>query len=245
MRTNRPYLHKAIARLAAAGGVALAVASAGLGVAGAATSVPERLTKAQAKAVVGKITLRSAELPGFKAKRHGHERETAAQKRLNGQLNRCVGVGPERSLAKSESPEFTKETKSIFESAQADVTVTYTAAEAVKELTTAHTPRARACLKRYFTESFKSEHRKGAALVSVSVVEATPPALGTTASVALRVTTVVADHGIKVPIYSDIIAFSYGPAEIALTTSSGIQPFPAALEERLYKSLAEQAQAAV
>jgi hypothetical protein len=224
---------------------ALAAACAGATAAAAAgSSAPRRLTRAQAKVVVRKVTLTAAQLPGFKASpHHAPEHETAAEKKLAKQLDRCVGAGPERSLAESKSPEFTREASGALETAQADVNVAYTSSEAEKELKTARTPRARACLKRYFTEGFKGKQFEGAVVSGVSVAEATPPALGTTAAVGLRVTTVLTDHRVRVPIYFDILAFTYGPTEVTLFTSSAFEPFPAALEERLYSSLAERARA--
>ncbi len=225
--------------------MAVACAVAGTTAAAAAgSSAPQRLTRAQAKVVAHKVTLTAAELPGFKAgAHHAPEHETAAEKKLAKQLDRCAGAGPERSLAKSKSPEFTHETSGTLETAQADVDVAYTSSEAAKELNTARTPHARACLKRYFSDGLKEKQFEGATVTGVSVAEATPPALGTTTAVGLRVTIVLTDHGVRVPLYFDILAFTYGPTEVTLMTSSVFEPFPAALEESLYSSLAEQARA--
>jgi hypothetical protein len=228
-------------------GAAVALAIAGMlagapAAALAGSSPPQRLTRAQAKVVVKRVALTAAELPGFKAAaKHVPTHETAKEKELGKELDRCVGAGPERSLAESTSPEFKHEAGGAFETIQADVTVGYTASEAAKELDRARTPRARTCLKRYFTESFKGKQFEGGVVTSVSVADATPPALGTTTAVALRVTTILTDRGVKVPVYFDILGFTYGPTEVTLLASSVVEPFPSALEEGAYASLAKQA----
>jgi hypothetical protein len=210
----------------------------------AASSAPQHLTRTQARVVVRKVALTAAELPGFKAgARHTPTHETAKEKELGKQLDRCVGAGPERSLAESNAPEFKHEKGSTFETIQANVSVAYSASEALKELDIARTPRARVCLKRYFTDDFKGKQFEGATVTSVSVAEATPPALGTSGAVALRVTTVLTDHGVKVPVFFDILGFTYGPTQVTLFTSSVLQPFPSALEEGAYASLAKEARA--
>ncbi len=213
----------------------------------AVLGVPGAITKTQARQLVRKVTLRPADLPGFAAsapREQGHE--TTAEKRLGQQLDRCVGaLGAERSLAEASSPEFTREAQGLSRSVQAEASVAYTSAALARELSLARTGHTRACLARYFERSLGGRHLGRAVLDGVSVSEGTPPTLGTTGSVAWRVTATANADRIRFSLYFDILVFTYGPTEVTLTTSSSLEPFPAAIEERLYSSLVERAKASI
>lgn len=79
--------------------------------------------------------------------------------------------------------------------------------------------------------------------ISLSISHGTPPAPGATGSFGWRITATVAVHNIKLPFYIDILGFVDGPAEVTLTSTGALRPFPSAAQERLYLLLLKRAEA--
>jgi hypothetical protein len=75
------------------------------------------LTRAQAATFAHAVNLRLADVPGFKIVSE-HEHETAAEKRLEHAMLRCVGVGTlgsRHALVEVSSPSFERETNALDE----------------------------------------------------------------------------------------------------------------------------------
>lgn len=200
-------------------------------------------TKAQALAFARAVNLRRADVPGFKVVSE-HEHETAAEKRLEHAMLRCVGVGALGSghgLAEVSSPSFERETNAMDESVQSEVSVAWTSQQATKELAVIRSNHARTCVSHYSDLLLKSQKYHGATFSPVSIAQGTPPAAGATGSFGWRITTSITYHKVTIPLSMDILGFVYGPAEVSLFTSSVPQPFPAATEEQLFSLLLSRA----
>jgi len=215
----------------------------------ARTSASSRsFTKAQAIAFAHAVNLTAADVPGFKVHSE-HEHETAAEKRLEHEMLRCVrALGSHygilegsHGLVEIGSKEFGREANTGEESVQSEVTVVRTPALAAKELAAMRSPQVRVCLSHYLDLLFKSHKYHGATVSPVSISQGTPPAPGATGSFAWRITTTIALHSVTIPIYIDIFGFVEGPAEVSLFTAGVPQPFPAAIEERLFSLLLTRA----
>jgi len=219
-----------------------AVATRADAVAVAKTSAGRRsFTKVQAIAFAHAVNLTAADVPGFKVSSE-HEHETAAEKRLEHEMLRCVGaLGSHHGIVEMGSKEFERETNTGDESVQSAVSVARTPALAAKELAAIRSPHVRACLAHYLDLLFKSHRYHGATVSPVSISQGTPPAPGATGSFAWRITTTITLHSVTIPIYIDIFGFVDGPAEVSLFTAGVPRPFPAATEERLFSLLLTRA----
>jgi len=218
--------------------------------AAAKTSAANRsLTKAQAIAFAHAVNLTAADVPGFKVSSEKNEHETAAEKRLEHEMLRCVRalgshygiVEGSHGLVEMGSKEFGREANTGEESVQSEVTVVRTPALAAKELAAMRSPHVRVCLSHYLDLLFKSHKYHGATVSPVSISQGTPPAPGATGSFAWRITTTITLHSVTIPIYIDIFGFVEGPAEVSLFTAGVPRPFPAATEERLFSLLLTRA----
>jgi hypothetical protein len=219
--------------------------------AGAATP----MTRSQAIVFARAVNLTAADVPGFNAKaKHEHKSRTASEKSLERELQRCTGVGGELSahsgLAEVSSKDFELEHNALQLSVSSEVSVARTAAIAAGELAAIRSGRVQRCLSHYLDLLLKYQllkEQKSHALassISVSVVGGTPPAPGATGSFGWQVSATIAAHGVKLPIYYvDILGFVYGSAEVTLTSSGALKPFPAAIQEHLYWLLLNRAKA--
>jgi hypothetical protein len=197
-------------------------------------------TKAQAIAFAHAVNLTAADVPGFKVSSE-HEHETAAEKRLEHEMLRCVRALGSHGVVEMGSKEFGREANTGDESVQSEVTVVRTPALAAKELVAIRSPHVRVCLSHYLNLLFKSHKYRGATVSPVLISQGTPPAPGATGSFAWRITTTITVHSVRIPIYIDIFGFVEGSAEVSLFTAGVPKPFPAATEERLFSLLLTRA----
>jgi hypothetical protein len=210
--------------------------------AGAARS----LTKAQAIAFARAVNLHATDLPGFRVAPPEHEHETAAEKRLESEMLRCAGAPSAKAehakeLAEVKSPELKLEHDGIADSVSSSVGVARTAATTAKELAAIHSAHARVCVSHYLDELFKGKAYQGAHFSPFSIASGTPPAPGTTGSFGWRISatisTTVNTHRIAIPFYFDILGFVYGQARVSLFSTGVVEPFPAAIQQRLFSLL--------
>ncbi len=200
-------------------------------------------TKAQAVAFARAVNLTAADVPGFKIS-SAHERETAAEKRLEHEMLRCVGaLGSNHGIVEMSSGEFGRETSAVEESVQSEVSVARTPTLAARELAAIRgsASHVRACLSHYLSLLFKSHRYDGATVGPVSIAQGTPPAPGAAGSFGWHIATTITLRRVAVPIHIDILGFVDGPAEVSLFTTGVPQPFPPATEERLFSLLLTRA----
>lgn len=201
-------------------------------------------TKAQATVFARAVNLNVADVPGFKVSSAPEtQHETAAEKRLEHDLQRCVHAASGEGLVEESSREFERESSAGYQSVQSEVTVVRTAALAAKELAVIRGSRTRACVSHEFDLLLKVQKYRGATISPVSVVQSTPSAPGAEGSFAWRISVTITVRGLRLPFYVDILGFAYGPAEVSLFTTSFPRSFPAATEQRLFSLLVDRAKA--
>lgn len=204
-------------------------------------------THAQALAFAHVVNLTAADVPGF-APSAKDEHESPAERRLQKQLRGCSGAAGSHALGRARgtlveasSPNFTLRRGILELTVSSEVSVAHTSAEATARLSAIRSPRVRACFTRYLSGLLKSQRYTGATVVGVSIDAGTPPAHGTTGGFAWRVTATLAIRGIRLSFYFDILGFVYGPAQVTLSSSGTVRPFPASAQEQLYSRLLTRA----
>ncbi len=211
------------------------------------------LTKAQAIAFARAVNLTAADVPGFTATaRHKNEHKTAVEKRLERELTDCVGksANSPTDLAEENSKDFKLEHAILHFSVSSEVSVAQTPALAAKELSAMRGNHVRGCLSHYLELLLKYQIIKSQGSrtivnpnsISLSISDGTPPAPGATGSFWWRIKATVVIHHIKLSYYIDILGFVYGPAEVSMSSSGALRPFPAATQEHLYLLLLKRAE---
>jgi hypothetical protein len=200
------------------------------------------LTRPQAVALAKAVNLRATDLPGFTASAKRH-RETQDEKRLGGELLRCVGVSGDGGLVEASSRNFERRGTASVLSVSSNVGVARTSALAAQQLSKLRSGHTRECVVRYFSRLLKVQ-RLGGTPGPVSIQHGTPPAPGTAGGFAWRIgATVTLQLGdgrlraVPVPFYIDILGFVDGPAEVTLFSFGTPVPFPAAAQQHLYALL--------
>jgi hypothetical protein len=189
------------------------------------------------------VNLTVLDAPGFHISKREPEHESAADKRFEHEMLRCVQAASTKSLLEANSKEFERESSAAVESVQSQVTVARTFTVAAKELAVIRSAHARACFSHYSDLLLKGKQYRGATFGPVSIAQGTPPAPGSTGSFAWRISVPIMLHGVRLPLYIDILGFIYGPSEISLFTEGFPAPVPAATEERLFSLLLKRAEA--
>lgn len=203
-------------------------------------------TKAEALAFAHAVNLTAADVPGFTAspKQHG---ESASERRLEQELRRCTGaagsqaLGSRDALAEAGSPDFELKHGILSFSVSSEVSVAQSSAQAAGSLSAVRSARVRACVTRYLGQLLKAQHTGGAKVTGVSIVSGTPPAPDTTGGFGWRITAKLAYRGVPLSFYLDILGFVDGPAQVTLTSSGALRPFPAKAEEQLFSLLLARA----
>ncbi len=200
------------------------------------------LARARAVAFVRAVNLTAADVPGFAPSREKHAK-SRAERLAEGDLYRCAGArGPSTSrahedLANAGSPSFQLKRGIIDLSVSSEVGVARSAAVARAELGVIHQARVRACFERYLHKVLSGSGAADARVEGVSIQSGNPPAPGTSGSFGWRVSATFGLHGVKIPVYLDLLGFVYGPARVTLISSGAIRPFPAFAQQHLFELL--------
>jgi hypothetical protein len=217
---------------------------------GAARAAGRSLTKAQAVALARAVNLRASDVPGFKASSEEKAHESAAEKRLEQEMLKCVGASSlsglgaslgGKALAEARSKDFKLQRGIVNLSVHSEVSVARSARVAGKDLSALRGSRVKACLSRYLNLFFKTSLPRGTSIGPVSIQSGTPPAPGAAGSFGWRIGATFTVGRIPVPFYFDILSFAYGPAEVTLFSSGLPEPFPAKAQEHLFSLLVARA----
>jgi hypothetical protein len=189
------------------------------------------------------VNLAAADLPGFTRTTKAREHESAGERDLERKLARCTGGQLESTgeSAEHNSGQFRRRGNAFDQTVSSSVTFLRSSAAAAPELEALRSPRTSACLRSYLSERFSGRSFGGAAIRRVSVTQGTPPATGTAGGFGWRITALVEVRRLQVPFYLDILGFIDRQAEVALTSSSLLIPYPAEHEEHLYRLLLSRA----
>jgi hypothetical protein len=198
---------------------------------------------ARARAFALAVNLRASDLPGFHPSSQG-QHQSAAEKRLEPELAKCVGgPGAKPDATEVSSKSYERGASIITQSVSSQVTVVRTNALAARELASIRSGHLRRCLASYLKQLLASENLHGAKVGSVSTKQGSPPAPGADGSFGLRFIQTLTLHGVHIPFYVDILGFVKGRAQVSLFTFGVLREFPAALEEQLFSLLLERAKA--
>jgi hypothetical protein len=201
------------------------------------------ITKLHAIAIGHAVNLRATDVPGFSVSdAEAHKHETAAEKRLEHEMLRCVGaLDAGKAIAEVSSKDFKLERGIVMFGVHSEVSVAPTPALAAKNLAALRGRRVRACLSHYLTRFFKDSTRGQSTVGPVSIASGTPPAPGAAGSFGWRISATFTVHRIPIPFYFDILSFAYGHAEVTLFSSGLPEPFPAKAQEKLFSLLVARA----
>ena len=214
---------------------------------GASTGTPP--THARALTFANAVNLTAADVPGFEPTPKQHS-ESTNERRLEQEFHSCAGgqsaqalQGSRSTVATAASPEFELQRGIIDLTVSSEVSVARTPAEAAAVLAAVHSTRVKRCFTGYVSQLLRSQHLNGATVARVAVASGTPPAPGTAGGFGWRVTATLAVHGVHISFYLDILGFVNGPAQVTLSSSGTVRPFPASIQEQLYSGLLARAKA--
>jgi hypothetical protein len=198
------------------------------------------LSRAQAAALVAAVNLTSADVPGFiPTEKNAHR--SAAERQVEADVLRCGGsTGAHVMVAQGSSKNFERRHSIAQLSVSSEVSVAPSAAVAARELHAIRSPHVRACLAHYMSQLLRSEQVGEARVGRVSIQQGTPPAPGASGSFAWRMTATFTVHGLRIPIYLDLLGFTYGPVQVSLVSTGVPVPLPAGIEEHLFTLLVER-----
>lgn len=196
--------------------------------------------KAQAVAYAHTVNLRSSDLPGMEVAKQESEHPTQGGE---AELTKCVGRASEQNqVLDMDSALFRAGGSGQVATVQSDVTVFKSQADVKRDFAATQTAVGQACITRFLKRSLGklgASRHNGAPAFTWS----TTRIMGTQGSYGVRI--VVPLHvkrtGASTHLYTDILVFAYGPAEIGLETFDSPRPLPSATEERLLTLLLERA----
>ncbi|HWF33036.1 MAG TPA: hypothetical protein VG188_10810 [Solirubrobacteraceae bacterium] len=196
------------------------------------------------------VNLTSDDVPGFTPSEK-HSSSSAHQKRLERAMLRCAGIGAGtgdiagtgKGVLEESSKDFELKRQILDFSVSSEVSVQASAAQALRGLKAIRSPHVRGCFSHYLSLIFKEEQVKGAKAGPVTIQAGTPPAPGTSGGFGWRVTATFNVRGLKLPVYLDFLGFVDGPAEVTLTSSGLLRPFPASVQQHLFALLLGRAKA--
>jgi len=230
-----------LAACAGKGQTAHTTRSAGAGTTTASTG--SALSRQQALAYAKAVNLTSADVPGFTGSAQRPQR-SASETRLEHAMLHCAGsVGSESALAEVGSKSFELKRGILNLSVSSEVTVAHSAATALSTLALIRDAHVRECFSRFLDTLIKGENLEGTTVGPISIQSGNPPAPGTAGGFGWRVTVPLTVHQLGVSFYLDVLGFVDGPAEVTLSSTGLVQPFPAAIEQQLFKLLLARAKA--
>jgi hypothetical protein len=204
------------------------------------------LTRSRAQAFARAVNLTARDLPGFTASRAGAERESATERRLQRRFLVCIGRRPSTVGSGSSevgSPKFSR-AGVLDEGVSSSVSFLASGSVAAEELALLRSARARSCLSSYLQQLFAGRHYGRVSIRYVKISQGVPPAPGSTGGFAWRIRAGVALRGVLAPFYLDVLGFIYHRAEVRLSSTGLLVPFPAAAQEHLFRLLLRRAEAA-
>jgi hypothetical protein len=232
--TNRPWTRRTAA-------VALAVVMLG---APAALAAIRSITRADALAVANAISLRHSDLPTLKQEPNP---DTAQDKQSAAALDKCVGGVPEsEAFANTQSDNFVSANQAVEISSTTEILPT--TALVAQDFAALERPLALTCVLNQLGASLRASLPKtDKATSTVARIPSVVPGVAQSAAIRLEIIVAVpkGKSTVKVPIYSDVIGFPYGQAEISMSVQQTLTPPPASLERRLAGLLLARAQAAI
>ena len=200
-------------------------------------------TLAHERAFAHAVNLTRADVPGFTLTSEGRERETPTQKRLQNQLDACLGAGGSNGTPgyEASSGQFRRQGGLIDVTVSSAVSFFASAAQAADEVALLRSSHTAGCLRSYLAARYGGRKLGAVVIGHITVQQGTPPAPGTSGGFAWRIDAPLLLRGLSVPFYLDMLGFVYEQAEVRLVSSSVIAPFPASGQEDLFHLLLTRA----
>jgi hypothetical protein len=226
-------------RRAAAVGLALVM----IGVPAALAAI-RTITRADALAVANAISLRHGDLPTLKPEPNPN---TAQDQRATAALTKCVGGVPDsEAFANTQSDNFVSADQAITISSS--TAILPTAALVAKDFAALARPQALTCVLDQLGASLRASLPKAdRATSTVARIPSVVPGVAESAAIRLEIVVAVpkGTRTVKVPIYSDVIGFAYGQAEISMNIQQTVDPPTGSFERQLAALLLTRARAAI
>jgi hypothetical protein len=202
-------------------------------------------TRALALAFAHAVNLSVGDIPeaSVEAKRaNSSEKSEGSEAHACEKLN---GWGRSHTIAEASSPKLRRGQELEIERITSSVSVLSDEQAVARQFALLSSPALRKCAARALTRSLDDKSISNARWGRVTVSKLPVSAPGTTASVGIRIvaTLNLPFSEVSVPIYVDVLGFSLGRAEVALTAMSVTQPVPAATEQELLSLLLARARA--
>jgi hypothetical protein len=213
--------------------------------AGAALASERTITRADAFAVATAIGVRHGDVPRLKAQSNPMTAQEMAQ---SAQLTACVGGVPEsEALADTQSPNFVNRSGPSG-TLSSGTEILPSSALVAQDFDATTGPHGLPCLLKQLRQELVGKPPKGET-VTAHAGTIPPIVSGADRAFAYRVTVIVTvthkTTTLILPLYVDLIGFTYGQAEVSLTVEAvGSKP-SASLERRLATLLVARARAAI
>ncbi len=240
MRDDRTRRHRSRAPLA---GLTALLA---IGLVATAALGARTVTRKQALAVAGAISLRHGDLPAL---RQSPNPVTPQQIRTEGKAIACAGAVPlSEAFANTQSPIF-EATGAPLLALNSGTEILPSTALVAKDFAAIERPRALPCLLAEIESGLRATLPSGARLTNARAVRLPPVVSGMPDAFALRMSVDVrvtqGGATMTVRVYADDIGFADGQAEVSLTLDTTVAPPPTSLERRLAALLVTRARAAL
>ncbi len=205
-------------------------------------------THAQALAFARAVNLSVSDIPEASLVKRRHEPSSTREKREYAACERLAPHGHiffAAHLAEVSSPSLKRGQELEIEQIASSVRVLKQERTIASEFAAMQGPAVRACLARALTRNFSEKSVREARWGHFTISKLPIDAPGASATFGIRVTVALTFPFVEVavPIYVDVLGFSVGPAEVALSATSITQPIPAATEQELVTLLLARAKA--
>ncbi|MGD1051560.1 MAG: hypothetical protein ABR947_10850 [Solirubrobacteraceae bacterium] len=226
-------------RRAAVAGLALMAIGAPVALAAIPT-----ITRAHALAVADAISLRHSDLPTLTQEPNPI---TAQDQQGTAALTKCAGGVPDsEAFANTQSDNFVSTNQSLTISSGTEILPT--TALVAKDFAAIERPHALTCVLDLLGATLRASLPKtDRATSTIARIPSVVPSIAESEAIRLEIVVHVpkGKSTVDVPIYSDVIGFAYGQAEISMNVQQTLTPPSASLERRLAALLLARAQAAI
>ncbi|MHB8533055.1 MAG: hypothetical protein ACYDC2_10080 [Solirubrobacteraceae bacterium] len=199
-------------------------------------ALPVALSAASAASFARAVQLSAADVTG------GSPQPPSRTPRIDEEeAARCSGK-PGRAVGGGRSPDYSRGSGLEREDVSSSVAVLSSEAIVRKDLEYTQSTAALGCFSRIVRNKLARESAR-VRLLGVNVTELTVELPGAQRAAGLRILARVGVPGsrVAVPLYSDVLTYAYGPAELNLYTTSFVQPAPVQTEQQLLTLMRERA----
>ncbi len=208
----------------------------------AATGTPSR---AQALAFAHAVNLSAGDIPEASVEKKRTATADASERREGGACERLVGWGHPHTITEASSPKLRRGQELEVEQITSSVAILSDERAVARQFALLASPTLRKCAARALTRNLDDKSIANARWGRVSVSKLPVQAAGTSATLGIRIVASLdlTFSEVSVPIYVDVLGFSVGRAEVAMTAMSATQPVPATTEQELLSLLLARAKA--